>query len=115
MVRAKRSGFTLLEIMIVVLVIGVLLAVAVPNFLTSRARSRQRTCVSNLRQLNSAKEQFAMENNLGNGDLVTSADLAPTYIKVYPYCPEGGVYTLGPIGDFPACSYQVPPWDHAAF
>ena len=108
----NRKGFTLVEVMIVILVIGVLLMIAVPNFLTARARSRQRTCLTNQKQLNGAKEQFAMEHNLGNGDLVTSADLAPVYLKEYPFCPEGGNYSLNPIGIFVECSENVGPYNH---
>ena len=98
--------------MIVVLVIGVLLAIAIPNFITSRARSRQRTCISNLRQLNGAKDMFAMEMNLGEGALAASGDLAPTYIKQFPFCPEGGTYTLNPIGTPVSCTENAGPYAH---
>ncbi len=103
-IRNKKKGFTLVEIMIVVLIIGILLAIAVPNFVRARERSRAKTCVGNLKQIDSAKEQFAMENRLDEGDSVDMTDLAPDYIKSEPQCPSGGTYTTGNIGEDPVCS-----------
>jgi len=100
----KKKGFTLVEIMIVVLIIGILLAIAVPNFVRARETSRTRTCVANLRQMDSAKEQYAMEARLAAGAAVTWANLTPDYIKREPTCPSSGTYTLGNIGTDPSCS-----------
>jgi prepilin-type N-terminal cleavage/methylation domain-containing protein len=105
MKRFKKSkGFTLVEIMIVVLIIGILLAIAVPNFIKSRETSRQKTCIGNLKQMDSGKEQFAMETNKTTGDAVGWGDLVPTYIKAQPSCPSGGTYTVNVVGTNPACS-----------
>ncbi|MFY9233340.1 MAG: prepilin-type N-terminal cleavage/methylation domain-containing protein [Fimbriimonadaceae bacterium] len=100
----KTKGFTLVEIMIVVLIIGILLAIAVPNFIKSRETSRKQTCIGNLKQVDSAKEQWAMENNKTTGDAVVWADLTPNYIKAQPSCPSGGAYTVAVVGTNPSCS-----------
>src|SRR5579885_111708 len=100
----KAKGFTLVEIMIVVLIIGILMAIAVPNFIQARSTSRKNSCIANLKQIDSAKEQYAMEAKLDTGATVTQANLAPTYIKSFPSCPGGGVYTIDVVGTNPSCS-----------
>ncbi len=100
----KTKGFTLVEIMIVVLIIGILLAIAVPNFIKARETSRTKTCVANLRQIESAKEQWAMEMKKGAADTPAQADLTPTYIQVWPACPSGGAYTINNVATAPTCS-----------
>lgn len=100
----KAKGFTLVEIMIVVLIIGILLAIAVPNFVRARETSRARTCVANLKQIDSGKEQYAMEARLASGAAVTNANLVPDYLKKTAVCPSGGVYTIAVVGTDPSCS-----------
>jgi prepilin-type N-terminal cleavage/methylation domain-containing protein len=100
----KTKGFTLVEIMIVVLIIGILLAIAVPNFVRARETSRGRTCVGNLKQIDSGKEQWAMENRKNAGDATAMTDLVPNYIKKTPVCPSGGTYTTANVGTDPTCS-----------
>ena len=104
-VKKARHGFTLVEIMIVVLIIGILLAIAVPNFIKARENSRQKSCVANLKQIESAKEQWAMDTKAaptatpGTGDLYGNT----LYIKVQPTCPSNGAYTIGDMGTRPSC------------
>ncbi len=100
----KNKGFTLVEIMIVVLIIGILLAIAVPNFVRARETSRTRTCIANLRQMDAAKEQYAMEARLAAGAATAWANLVPDYVKKQPTCPSGGTYTIAVIGTDPSCS-----------
>ncbi|MBX3097771.1 MAG: type II secretion system protein [Fimbriimonadaceae bacterium] len=79
--RNKRKAFTLVEIMIVVLIIGILLAIAVPNFITARQNSRAQTIIANLEKIEAAKEQCAMNEGLSVGD--TCATMAD-YVKQWP-------------------------------
>ena len=106
--RKARHGFTLVEIMIVVLIIGILLAIAVPNFIRARETSRAKSCTSNLKQIDSAKEQWAMDNKIPAGSTTapTFTDLvgATKYIKSTPSCPSNGTYTINAIGTNPVCS-----------
>ena len=103
-IKKTRRGFTLIEIMIVVLIIAILLAIAIPNFLRARETSRAKSCKANLRQIETAKEQYAMDNKLGAGDATAMANLWPDYIKNEPKCPSGGAYTTDIISTRPTCS-----------
>ena len=104
--RKSRRGFTLIEIMIVVLIIAVLLAIAIPNFMKARDTSRAKACVANLRQIDTAKMQWAMDNKKVGTDVpVMGTDLVPTYIKVTPACPSSGAYTVGAVDVNPVCSF----------
>jgi prepilin-type N-terminal cleavage/methylation domain-containing protein len=110
LIKKARHGFTLVEIMIVVLIIGILLAIAVPNFIKARETSRGKACQANLKQVDSAKEQYAMDNRLANGSAISGGmgDLVGSdkYIKATPVCPSNGSYTVGNIGADPTCAYQ---------
>ena len=101
--KIKRA-FTLVEIMIVVLIIGILLAIAVPNFMKARDNSRAKSCMENLRQIAGAKEQAAMDLRLADTATPTQAQLMPGYIKSWPLEPSGGAYTIGDMATNPTCS-----------
>lgn len=104
----KNKGFTLVEIMIVVLIIGILMAIAVPNFISARTRSQTNTCIANLKQIESAKEQWAMVNKKGATDKPSNAELtgdATTgFLKTYPSCPTDGTYDNGDMSTRPTCT-----------
>lgn len=106
--KKTRKAFTLVEIMIVVAIIGILIAIAVPGFVQARTTSRARSCQENLTKIDGAKEQWALENNKSTADTPTWAELAPAggagYMKKEPKCPQGGVYTIGAVGTEPTCS-----------
>jgi len=93
------KGFTLVEIMIVVAIIGILIAVAVPGFVRAREASRQTTCQNNLAKIDQAMQQYVIEER-EDGDLEFPLDLEDLvgedqYIRNTPICPAGGTYTLG--------------------
>lgn len=102
--KSVRRAFTLVEIMIVVLIVGILLAVAVPNFMTARETSRSKSCSANLNQIASAKERYALDNHLADGTAVAGLSSLTNYIETKPECPSGGTYTVGAIGTDPSCS-----------
>lgn len=102
----RRRGFTLVEIMIVVLIIGIIVAIAVPNWIQARETSRKNSCIENLKQIDSAKEQWAMSSNQPSGAAVLWSDLLGpgNFLKGNPSCNGGGTYTLNVIGVTPTCS-----------
>src|SRR3954462_605382 len=113
--RNTKKGFTLVEIMIVVLIIGILMAIAVPNFIRARETSRRNSCIANLKQIDSAKEQWAMDNKAASGAAVQMSDIAGVYMKgaaAGPSCPSGGAYTVNAVGTNPACSKSAAPELH---
>ncbi len=100
-----------MEVMIVVLIIAILIAIAVPQWITARSTSSKRACQEIMRELDLAKAHWAMENNYGESAVPTMGDLLP-YLKRTPLCPAGGTYTLGTVGDLTRCSLvEHPPID----
>lgn len=85
--------------------VGVLAGIAVPNFVKARETAQKNACLNNLRQIDAAKQQWALENNKNENSVPTQRDIA-AYLKdsKLPDCPKGGRYTLGRVNVAPKCS-----------
>jgi prepilin-type N-terminal cleavage/methylation domain-containing protein len=104
--RSKAHGFTLVEILIVVAIMGLLVGIAVPNFVKTRTLAQKNVCIENLTQIESAKQIWGLESAKKNGDPATEGDLiGPTlYIQKMPECPAGGDYDFMSIGTPATCT-----------
>ena len=109
---SRNSGFTLVEIMIVVAIIGLLAAIAIPNFVKARTTSQANACINNLRQYDGGVQQYALENKQASTATYTMSLIKP-YVKLdsngnLPACPAGGAYTEGTsVTNPPTCSLST--------
>ena len=108
---SNKSGFTLVEIMIVVAIIGLLAAIAIPNFVRARTQSQKNACINNLRQIDGAIQQWALENKAGPTDNAPGTAVVLGYLKSEVVCPSGGAgatfansYTLTTVTNKPTCT-----------
>ena len=114
----KTAGFTLVEIMIVVAIIELLAAIAIPNFVRARTTAQANACINNLRQIDSAKQQWALETRQATNATPVVSDIAPylgwsgavTVITTTLVCPAGGTtanfgssYTINSVSEAPTC------------
>ena len=110
--KGGLGGFTLVEIMIVVAIIALLCAIVTPYYVKARANSQANACINNMRQIDGAMQQFAIENGKTVGYVINfPTDLTP-YIKLnsansIPGCPAGGTYTVGTVGQVPQVSCSL--------
>jgi prepilin-type N-terminal cleavage/methylation domain-containing protein len=114
--NTRKAGFTLVEIMIVVAIIGLLAAIAIPNFVRARAASQANACINNLRQIDGAKQQWALENNQTGAASPAAADVAPYMGRGVGgsmingnnpgdiRCPANGTYNINAVQDPPDCT-----------
>lgn len=106
MSNKRKAGFTLVEIMIVVAIIGLLAVIAIPSFVRARQTTQQNACINNLRQIDGAMDQWAIENNEATGAAVAGGDL-DIYLKrnfAGTTCPASGAYTVASVGTDPVCT-----------
>lgn len=111
--KKMKQGFTLVEIMIVVAIIGLLAAIAIPSFMKARTTSQANACINNLRMLEAGKEQWALAMKQGAGQVISATDETAVlaYVKnpsSATNCPGGGVINFQSIGTNASCSLGYP-------
>ncbi len=95
--------------------IGFVVMIVISNFMAARLSKASNACINNLRQIDGAKQQWAVENRKGPNDIPTSGEIAIYLVNNrLPVCPLGGTYTMGRVDEAPKCSISTAAWpnDH---
>jgi hypothetical protein len=113
--KEKSCAAKIITLLATCLIVGFIIVIVIPNFIRARYETATNACINNLRQIESAKEQWKTENSKNDGDVATEADIKPYLINgSLPKCPAGGAYTIGLVGEDPKCSIGTSAWpnDH---
>jgi prepilin-type N-terminal cleavage/methylation domain-containing protein len=111
--KPTKRAFTLIEVMIVILMISVIFAIAAPNLILARENSRAKNCSQNLKNIEGAKEQYALDRRLTSSttpamtDLYAVGNSTSNYLKSLPVCTANGSYNINAISTTPTCSRAV--------
>ena len=116
--KFRKSGFTLVEIMIVVAIIGMLASIAIPNYIQSRGKAQESVCINNLRQIEGAIQRWSLDMKKDEGQPVSYSDIR-SYLQHSVVCPSGGTkfedsYTITTVDAAPTCQrkptmHMLPP------
>jgi general secretion pathway protein G len=106
-IRSRKGGFTLVEIMIVVAIIGMLATIAIPNYMQTHRKAQESVCINNLQQIEGAIQRWSLEMKKDEGQPVTYSDIRG-YLKHAVVCPSGGTsfedsYTITTVDAAPTC------------
>ncbi len=105
-----KAGYTLVELMIAVVIIGVLASIALPNYYKTRVGTRKGICMNNLRQIEAVVDRWVFENDIDEGHIVTQEEENDIYAYLKngkPECPARGTYTITVIGNYPAVTCSI--------
>lgn len=106
----NKAGYTLIELMIAVVIIGILASIALPNYYKTRIGTRRGICMNNLRQIEAAVDRWVFENDIDEGYSIAQDDESEMYAYLKngrPECPAHGTYTISAIGTYPQVSCSV--------
>ena len=101
--KRRMMGFTLVEIMVVVGIIGLILTMAIPNFINARRKARASVCVNNLHQIHGAKQQWALDTDAAEDATPATTVLGSDYLEGWPLCPQSGTYSVNAVSSIPTC------------
>ena len=108
----SHAAFSVGEVLIILAVVVLLAAIAIPNFIKARSQKAANACINNLRQIDSAANQFALEQRKTSGVAIHFPDDLTPYIKLnsagkIPGCPGGGLYSIWRVGQVPQCTQGI--------
>ncbi len=106
MVRRHKKGFTLVEVMIVVAIIGLLAAIAIPNFVRARETAEKSACISNLKQIQGAVEMWVLDTSAASSSTASGTSDLVNYIKVWPKC-KASTYAIPAADGTPVCPNSI--------
>ena len=104
MLRRNKRGLLFVELVVVLLILGLFIAITIPNIGKTRAIAQKHICFSNMRTIYDMKHQWAAENNKSGSDTPLTSDLGPYIRGNFPVCPADGTYTLNNVNANPSCN-----------